>query len=158
MNFVLLQVNDELCRLMGVQCNITSAYHPQSNGLDERFNQTLQRQLLKYVNEDQNDWDLYLDAILFSYRVSRQSSTKASPFVLVYGRQPQLPVEFSLTSTVENGAENRKHEEGTNMNPEVSSGYPEGEEDFPENENSESPMELTRHTALTVNYMYFIEV
>ena len=33
-----LQVNDELCQLMGVQCNVTSAYHPQSNGLDEILN------------------------------------------------------------------------------------------------------------------------
>ena len=95
-------MNDELCQLMGVKCNITSAYHPQSNGLDERFNQTLQRQLLKYTSEEQNKWDLYLDAILFSYRVSRQDSTRVSPFMLVYGRQPRLPVEFSL-----NAAESR---------------------------------------------------
>ena len=94
--FIIIQVNDELCRLMGVQCNITSAYHPQSNGLDERFNQTLQRQLLKFVNEEQTDWDLYLDAILFSYRTSRQDSTKMSPFYLVYGRQARLPLETAV--------------------------------------------------------------
>ena len=94
--FIIIQVNDELCRLMGVQCNITSAYHPQSNGLDERFNQTLQRQLLKFVNEEQTDWDLYLDAILFSYRTSRQDSTKMSPFYLVYGRQARLPLEMAV--------------------------------------------------------------
>ena len=85
--------------MMGVQCNITSAYHPQSNGLDERFNQTLQRQLLKYVNDEQTDWDLHLDAVLFLYRVSRQDLTKTSPFLLVYGRQPKLPVEFCFQST-----------------------------------------------------------
>ena len=85
--------------MMGVQCNITSAYHPQSNGLDERLNQTLQRQLLKYVNDEQTDWDLHLDAVLFSYRVSRQDLTKTSPFLLVYGRQPKLPVEFCFQST-----------------------------------------------------------
>ena len=135
---------------MGVRCNITSAYHPQSNGLDERFNQTLQRQLLKYVNEDQNDWDLYLDAILFSYRVSRQSSTKTSPFVLVYGRQPRLPVEFSLTSTLVNEAENRKLEEEKNMNPEVSSGDQEGKGHLAENESSENHVQLTRYV-LTLN-------
>ena len=110
-----------------------------------RFNQTLQRQLLKYVNEDQNDWDLYLDAILFSYRVSRQSSTKASPFVLVYGRQPQLPVEFSLTSTVESGEENQRQEEGKNINSEVSSGDQTGEGHLAEIENNESTVELTRY-------------
>ncbi|KAL5517173.1 hypothetical protein EMCRGX_G002666 [Ephydatia muelleri] len=89
-------VNDELCRLCGIQCNMTSAYHPQSNGLDERFNQTLQRQLLKFVESEQNSWDQFLDAILFSYRVSCQDSTKHSPFYLVYGCQPRLPIEFTM--------------------------------------------------------------
>ena len=81
---------------MGVRSHLTSAYHPQSNGLDERFNQTLQRQLLKFVEEKQPDWDLYIDSILFSYRISRQDSTKQSPFVLLFGRQARLPIEFNL--------------------------------------------------------------
>ena len=51
----------ELCKL--------SAYHPQTNGQDERFNQTLQRSLQKMVNEDQNDWDKYIDSVLFAYTV-----------------------------------------------------------------------------------------
>eukprot|EP00731_Ephydatia_muelleri_P010481 Em0005g1067a len=89
------QVDDELCRLCGIQCNMTSAYHPQSNGLDERFNQTLQRQLLKFVESEQNSWDQFLDALV-SYRVSCQDSTKHSPLYLVYGRQPRLPIEFTM--------------------------------------------------------------
>lgn len=92
----LFQLNEKLCQLTGVQSNFTSAYHPQSNGLDERFNQTLQQQLLKFAANDKTNWDLYIDAILFSYRVSRQDSTKQSPFVLVYGRQARLPIEFDL--------------------------------------------------------------
>ena len=87
-------MNDKLCQLMGIQCCVASAYHPQTNGLDERFNQTLQRQLLKFVEEEQTDWDLFIDTILFSYRVSPQDSTKVSPFSLVYGRQARLPVEL----------------------------------------------------------------
>ena len=75
---------------------MTSAYHPQSNRLDERFNQTLQRQLLKFVSDEPRNWDLFLDSILFSYHVSCQDSTKHSPFFLVYGRQPRLPVELNL--------------------------------------------------------------
>ena len=93
---ILFLVNDELCRLCGIQCNMTSAYHPQSKGLDERFNQTLQRQLLKFVESEQNSCDQFLDAILFSYRVSCLDSTKHSPFYLVYGRQPRLPIEFTM--------------------------------------------------------------
>ncbi len=82
--------------MAGVDEHLTSAYHPQSNGLVERFNQTLQRQLLKFVEGEQKQWDLYLDSILFSYRVSKQDSTKYSPFFLMYGRQARLPVEFNL--------------------------------------------------------------
>ena len=106
-----IQVNDELCRLTGVQCNLTSAYHPQSNGLDERFNQTIQRQLLKFVEEEQSNWDLYIDSILFSYRVSRQDSMKESPFFLVYGRQARLPVEFNSRPAEEEEDPLQKNEE-----------------------------------------------
>jgi len=93
-----LQVNDELCQLMGTQCDITRAYHQQSNGLDESFNQTLQRQLLKFVDNKQNQWDLYLDAILFSYCISKQDSTKYSPF-FVYGRNATRPLSYKSTQT-----------------------------------------------------------
>ena len=51
----------------GIKCNVTSAYYPQSNGLDERFNQTLQRQLLKFVSDEPRNWDLFLDSILFFF-------------------------------------------------------------------------------------------
>ena len=47
-------LNSELCKLTGVDHRISSAYHPQTNGQDERFNQTIQRSLRKMVNEDQD--------------------------------------------------------------------------------------------------------
>ena len=97
---LLVQVNDELCQLMGVQCNVTNTYHPQNNIFDEKFNQTLQCQLLKYVNEDQSTWDLFLDIVLFSYRVARKDSTKVSPSLLLYCRQARLPVELTLKAAI----------------------------------------------------------
>ena len=76
---------------------MTSAYHPRSNGLDERFSQTLQRQLLKFVSDKPRNWDLFLDSILFTYHVSCQDSTKHfGHFFFVNGRQPRLPVELNL--------------------------------------------------------------
>ena len=48
---------------------ISAAYHPQTNGLDERFNQTLVRMLTKMSGEKPEMWDEFLDAALFAYRL-----------------------------------------------------------------------------------------
>ena len=87
-------LNDKLFKLTGVQHIISAAYHPQTNGLDEQFNQTLQRALLKMVNENENQCDKFLDSVLFAYRTSRQASTKYSPFFLMFGREPKLPIDL----------------------------------------------------------------
>lgn len=65
---------------------MTSAYHPQSNGLVERLNQTVQNVLLKLVNDHQNNWDELLDPALFAIRTSRQKSTKYTPFETMFNR------------------------------------------------------------------------
>ena len=57
--------------------------------------------------------------ILFSYRVSRQDSTKHSPFLLVYGRQPRLPIEFD-TKSDENCIEDSETEEKQSVGSEES--------------------------------------
>ena len=70
-------VTDLLFEKTNTEHRVTSAYHPQTNGLTERFNQTLSHCLIiSRINEAQTDWDEMLDPILFSYRVSRQASTK----------------------------------------------------------------------------------
>ena len=79
-------VSEHLFRLTGTKHKITSAYHPQTNGLCERMNQTLEKALLKMVNEKQNNWDDFIDPILFAYRTSQQKSTKYSPYEMVFGR------------------------------------------------------------------------
>ena len=97
-----------------MKCYLTSAYHSQSNVHDESFNQTLQRQLLKFVNSAQDNWDLYIDSILFSYRVARQDSTKHSMFVLVYGRQARLPIEFNMQPHLATGHDDKEEMDSIN--------------------------------------------
>lgn len=80
------KVNSRLFKLTGTCHKISSAYNPQTNGLVERLNQTLQRSLLKLVGEDQSTWDDHLEAALFALRTSQQKSTKLSPFEIVYCR------------------------------------------------------------------------
>ncbi|XP_048856992.1 uncharacterized protein LOC125724079 [Brienomyrus brachyistius] len=70
-----------------------AAYHPQTNGLDEKTNDNIKRALKKLVNNQQNDWDTYLDDTLFSLRPEMHTTTKHSPFLLMYGREAVFPAE-----------------------------------------------------------------
>jgi hypothetical protein len=74
----------------------TSPYHPQCDGLTERFNRTLQKMIAAYVNEAQSDWDLRLGALAFAYNTAVQASTKCTPFELVYGRLPKIPLDLVI--------------------------------------------------------------
>ena len=78
------QVSKDLFSITNTEHRISSAYHPQTNGLSERFNQTLQRALMKLVNNSQNNWDEKVDGILFAYSTSHQASSNVTPFELMY--------------------------------------------------------------------------
>jgi hypothetical protein len=69
----------------------TTGYHPQTNGLVERFNGTMKHALARCAEESGEDWDLYLPSILFAYRVRRNTATGHSPFSLLYGVEPRIP-------------------------------------------------------------------
>ena len=79
-----------MCRMFNIDQRRTTAYHPQTNGLCERFNQTLKALLRARVNKDQDNWDEELPHVLLSYRICKQETTGFSPFELLYGRQPRL--------------------------------------------------------------------
>ena len=71
----------------GVSKSRTTAYHPQGDGMVERFNRSLLQLLRTYV-EKPHDWEKYLPLVLYAYRTAPHSSTNVSPFMLMYGRQP----------------------------------------------------------------------
>jgi hypothetical protein len=81
---------------MGTHRRLTSAYHPQSNGLTERFNQTLCKTLKKCVKETTQEWDALIASALFAYRTTKNRTTKYEPFYLLYGRTPTLPIELDI--------------------------------------------------------------
>ena len=72
-------INDELQNLLGTKHRMTSVYHPQTNGW-----WTVQSCLLKVVNEHQNEWDDYLDPVLFAIWISKHKSTGHTPFEMMY--------------------------------------------------------------------------
>lgn len=63
----------------------TSVYHPQTDGLEERFNRTLKSMLRKFVQVDPGHWDKLLPALLFVVWEVPQASTGFSPFELPWG-------------------------------------------------------------------------
>ena len=55
------------------------------------MNQTLKQRLAKLVNEHQNNWNDHLEKVAYSIRTQKQSSTKYTPFCLMFGRNPNSP-------------------------------------------------------------------
>ena len=88
----------ELTKLMGITLNMSTARHPQSDGQSEREIRTLITALRAFCNDHQNDWDDYLDMIELGFNSAPQASTGRSPFELLYGMKPRLPVDVALAS------------------------------------------------------------
>ena len=83
------RIMKDLCKLMQIKQLRTSVYHPQTDGLVERFNRTLKQMLKKVMEADGRNWDQLLPYLMFSIREVPQSSTGHSPFELLYGRRPR---------------------------------------------------------------------
>lgn len=88
------QLLAEVYRLLQVKPIRTTPYHPQTDGLVERFNATLKAMLRKTANEEGKDWDKLLPYLLFAYREVPQASTGFSPFELVYGHHVRGPLDI----------------------------------------------------------------
>ena len=86
-------VNDDICRRLGIDHRRTTAYHPQSKGQTERYNQTLCNSLVKYLNDEQDNWDDFIDPVLLAYRTSVHKSTKKAPYFLAFGKELTLLIE-----------------------------------------------------------------
>ena len=88
----------ELCKIAGVKKLHTTPYHPQSNGQCERFNSTLCNMLGTLSDEEKSDWKSHLGCMTHAYNCTKHVSITYSPYYLMFGRHPRLPidVEFGL--------------------------------------------------------------
>lgn len=85
----------QLLKLLGVRHLRTTPYHPQTNGVVERWHRTLKAAILCH---DANQWTSYLPLILLGLRSTYKSDLGASPADLVYGESLRLPAEFLRTA------------------------------------------------------------
>ena len=79
----------ELCRILGIQQNISTAYHPRTDGQSERTNQWLEQYLRFWVNERQDDWAKYLPIAEFAHNNWTSETTRESPFHTLMGYHPR---------------------------------------------------------------------
>ena len=81
---------------LGINHIFSALYHPQSNGKLEVFHKYLKPILMKPYENDLDNWDQYLNHLLTSYHITPPLATGETPFFLVYGRDPNLPVHQLL--------------------------------------------------------------
>ncbi|MBW0528140.1 hypothetical protein O181_067855 [Austropuccinia psidii MF-1] len=79
-----------LCQQINISRDLSTAYHPETDGQTEKVNQILEKYLLMYVSYHQDDWNTWLPLAELDYNASDHSSTKQSPFFTVYGRDPHF--------------------------------------------------------------------
>ncbi|GJW04916.1 putative reverse transcriptase domain-containing protein [Tanacetum coccineum] len=74
-------------KVLGTRLDMSTAYHPQTDGQSERTIQTLEDMLRACVLDFGNGWDRHLPLVEFSYNISYHTSIKAAPFKTLYGRK-----------------------------------------------------------------------
>ena len=86
----------ELCDLLDIHKLRTSPYHPECDGLSERFNRTLVSMVKAFTNDKMDNWDKPLEILAFAYNTATHSTTRCTPFELVYARKPKVPIDLCL--------------------------------------------------------------
>jgi hypothetical protein len=103
------KICEELYDIFKIKKLTTSPYHQQTNGQCERFNRTMSGMLAKYVKDNQANWDKYLPTCVLEYNCSKHSTTKESPYFMVFNQEPRLPMDLVY----------RKEERGNQIKPTI---------------------------------------
>ena len=90
---------DNLCNQFGIIRNRTTSYHPQSNGMVERFHRQLKAAIM--AHESPNPWTFTLPAVLLGVRSAVKERLGRSAAEMIYGTTLRLPGEFTKQYTVD---------------------------------------------------------
>lgn len=85
------KVMQAVMKSMGIHSALSTAYHPQTDGSTERWNQEAEQYLRAYCNRNQTNWVKLLPFAEMSHNTREHSATKKTPFELLFGYKPQWP-------------------------------------------------------------------
>ena len=85
--------------MAGIEKLRTTSYHPQTNGQCERSNSTLMNMLGTLTPDQKKDWKSHLLTMCYAYNSTQHSVTGLSPYYLMFGRHPRLPIDYELGIT-----------------------------------------------------------
>lgn len=83
-----------ICDILKISKTRTTAYHPQCDGLVERFNRTLKHMLSTSLKDHPFDWEHRLRKVCMAYNTSVHASTGYTPYYLLFGHEARLPIDL----------------------------------------------------------------
>jgi hypothetical protein len=89
----------ELCCILSIQHNASTAYRPQTDGQSERSNQKLEQYTRIFTNFHQNNWRHLLPLAQFAFNAWPNATTKKAPFELIMGHIPRVHQTFRVTTS-----------------------------------------------------------
>ena len=90
------QIIKELCQITGMQKSRTTSYHAMGNGQCERYNRTLLNMLGTLRPSQKQNWKVHINPLVHAYNCTRNETTGVSPYCLMFGREPNLPIDIEF--------------------------------------------------------------
>lgn len=81
---------------MGISKSRTTPYHASGNGMTERFNHTLISMLSTLENNQKKNLKNHVALLVQAYNCIKHESTGFTPYMLMFGRKPKLPVDIAF--------------------------------------------------------------
>ena len=88
----------------------TTAYHPQCDGQSEKTVQQIKRMIRAHIDDKQDNWDIGVSQLCFSYNSSIHAITGLNPFHVMFGRECRIPIDLIFPNTLAlNRERNNEH-------------------------------------------------
>ena len=129
----------------------TTSYHPQTNGQCERFNSTLMNMLGTLTPDQKKDWKSHLLTMCHAYNSTQHSVTGFSPYYLIFGRHPRLPIDYQLGLTRDNLAQPSKFKFVSKLNERLHEAYAKAEALTQEEANRQKKLYDRRNKDVVLN-------